>query len=306
VASEKHERDDAMGMRNMSGAARQLVVAAMLCCFASTAWPQTKPAADEAKRWAEQASRLALAEARAYDVRLGGQDGERLKLLEQPVLKWSNTYEASVYGSAFVWTRAGRPEVIGCIFKFYTTKVSFDVELHSLATGPLTAVKDGVVVWQPSAAGTSLKPVADAPPPAKTAAGRLVQMRELARNFSADLTAVIEPKTKHHLRLLPQPLLRYSGDGRELKELRDGALFAFARETDPDVVLMLEARGEEAPRWEYALARMHVGALSAAYGGKEIWSVEEMKHPYGRKTGPYTLFQNVAEPKSAAEPKKVD
>jgi hypothetical protein len=60
---------------------------------------------------------------------------------------------------------------------------------------------------------------------------------------------------------------------------------------------MLEARGAEAPRWEFALARMHVGALSASYRSKPVWSVEELKHPYARKTGPYTLFQKVTEPR---------
>jgi hypothetical protein len=53
--------------------------------------------------------------------------------------------------------------------------------------------------------------LADAPAPAKTARARLTQMREIARSFSADMVTVIEPKTKHHLRLLPQPLLQYVG-----------------------------------------------------------------------------------------------
>jgi hypothetical protein len=216
-------------------------------------------------------------------------------LVEKPVLKWSNTYEGSIYGSALVWTRAGRPEVVACMFKFYTGKVSFDAEFHSLAEGPLTAVKDGHIVWQPAEAGVSIKPVDDAPTPAKTATGRLVQMREIARSFSAEMTTVLEPKTKHGLRLLTQPLMRYGGG--DSKEVLDGALFGFARATDPDVILVLEARGAESPRWEYAVARMHVGALSAAYRDRQVWSVEELKHPYLRKSGPYTLFQYVPEPK---------
>lgn len=284
---------------------------ATVCVLGSASWSQTKSTSDDqAKQWAERASRLALAEARAYDIRIGKQDGPRLELVERPVLKWSNTFEASVYGSAFVWMHRGRPEAIACMFKFYTTKVSFDAEFHSLSESPLTAAKDGEVVWRPSEAGVSLKEVPGAPAPAKTATGRLVQMREIARSFSTDMMTVIEPKTKHDLRLLPQPLVRYGGgDSKELldaglldAELLDGGLFAFTRETDPDLVLMLEARGTDAPRWEYALARMHVGALTASHRGKQVWSVEELKHPYLRKTGPYTLFQNVTEPK-VDEPK---
>jgi hypothetical protein len=238
---------------------------------------------------------LALAEARAYDIHLGNEEeAPRLELSEQPVLKWSNTYDASVYGSAFVWTFKGRPEVIGCIFKFYTTKTDFDAEFHSLAAMPLKALKNGEVVWQPSQAGTVLKPLSGAPAPAKTAAARLTQMREMARNFSADMVTVIEPKTKHGLRSLPQPLLRYGGTSGDVM---DGALFAFARETDPDVILVLEARRAPAPRWEFALARMCVGALSARYRNEEVWSVPELEQPYFRKSEPYTLFQNLPEPK---------
>jgi hypothetical protein len=284
----------------MSQLASLGVLIALLCLVVPSSYGQSKSKSTvedqaQAKQWAERASRLALAEAKAYEFRLGKKDGPRLELVEKPILKWSNSYEAAVFGSAFVWTHAGRPEVVACIFKFYTTKVSFDAEFHSLAEGPLIGIKEGEVLWQPSEAGTSLKPLEDAPAPAKTATARLVQMRDMARNFSGQLTTVIEPRTKHGLRLLPQPLMRYGGG--QSKELVDGALFAFARATDPEVILMLEARGADTPRWEYAVARMHVGALSAAYRNKEIWSVEELKHPYVRKNGPYTLFQYLTEPK---------
>src|SRR5262245_24033463 len=77
---------------------------AMVLVCPSSSWGQEKSSRRnstseeqaQAKQWAEQAARLALAEAQAYDLRVGERDGERLKLSEQPVLKWSNTYEASV------------------------------------------------------------------------------------------------------------------------------------------------------------------------------------------------------------------
>jgi hypothetical protein len=287
---------------NLPSPALRAAVFAALCMLGSamlpsSSWAQGKPTTDEqaqAKEWAERASRLALAEARAYEFHLREKDGPRLELSKQPILKWSNTYNMSVYGSVFVWTRSGRPEVIGSIFKFYSPRLGFQAEFHSLAAEPLTAVKNDEVVWQPSKAGVAFKPLADAPAPAKTATGRLVQMRDIARNFSADVTTVIAPKTKHHLRLLPQPLMRYGGSS---EHLLDGALFAFARETDPDVVLLLEARGGEAPHWESALARMHVGALNAQYRDKVVWSVEELIHPYLRKNESYMHTQKLPEPK---------
>ena len=39
------------------------------------------------------------------------------------------------------------------------SKVSFDAEFHSLCAQPLTGLKKGEVVWQPTEPGTSLKPL---------------------------------------------------------------------------------------------------------------------------------------------------
>src|SRR5262245_10816761 len=191
-------RRASLSLRQFPGLVLAWAAITIGCWLAPGAWGQEKSkpgVADQAqaKEWAERAAQLALAEARAYEFHVGKQDAPRLELVEKPVLKWSNTYEASVYGSAFVWTRSGRPEVIACMFKFYTTKVSFDAEFHSLSSQPLTGLKKGEVVWQPTEPGTSLKPLEGAPAPAKTATGRLTQMREIARNFSADMVTVIEP-----------------------------------------------------------------------------------------------------------------
>jgi hypothetical protein len=245
------------------------------------------------KTWSDYAARLALEEAKAYELRLKGEDSRQLELSERPALKWSNNYEATVHGSVLVWTHDGRPQVIACIYNFFTTKDEFSAEFHSLADGPLTALKRGQVVWQPAEAGIEFKPLAEIAAPAKTAPARLVQLRNIARDFSADVT--IWSGTNHQLRLMTQPLLRYgNGSG----ELLDGAIFAYARATDPDVLLVLEvkaAAGKE-PRWEYALARMHSGKLKVRYRDDEVWSAAALAPPYYQRTGPYTTFQNIPEP----------
>jgi hypothetical protein len=248
---------------------------------------------EQTRQWAAEAARLAAAEVQSYQICIGDLGGPRLALVEQPVLKWSNTYDATVFGSAHIWAHDGRPEAIACIYKYFTTKDEFSAEIHSLAETPLVALKRNEVVWRPAEPGVVFKPVPQANPPAATAVGRLSQMRQIARGFSAELTTVIG-KTRHNLRLLPQPLFRYPANEGEVT---DGAVFAFARATDPDVVLLLEARRDGAnTRWRYALARMHVGALRANYLDQEVWSVEELSHPYIRPNGPYTTFQNLPEP----------
>ena len=94
---------------------------------------------------------------------------------------------------------------------------------------------------------------------------------------------------------MTQPLLRYgTGSGERL----DGAIFAYARLTDPDVLLVLEARASEGGEtlWQYALARMHGGKLRVRYRDEEVWSADALAPPYYQKNGPYTTLQNIPEP----------
>jgi hypothetical protein len=270
---------------------------AIIVCFlpgiVAAQSPDSSVSSEQIRAWAAEAGRLAAAEVHSYEIHVGDVNGPRLELVEQPALKWSNTYEATVFGSVHLWTREGRPAAIASLYKFFTTKDEFSAELHSLAEAPLTALKKEAVVWQPAKPGIEFNPVPEVNAPAASAVGRLSQMRDIARNFSTELTTVID-KTEHTLRLLPRPLLRYAGkDG----EVTDGAVFAYARATDPDVILLLEAHTDgDAKRWEYALARMNVGTLKAKYREREVWSVEELSHPYLRLNEPYTLFQNLPEP----------
>jgi hypothetical protein len=265
---------------------------------APVAAQEVKPAADQNKIWSEQAARLALIEAKSYDIRLGQADGASLKLADKTALRWSNSEDATIHGSVLVWMHAGRPEAIASIFKFFTSKDEFSAELHSLSEGPLVATKAGRAIWQPDAAGVTFAPLTAVAAPAKTAGGRLVQMRGIARDFSGTMTTFDE--TTHPLRLLTQPLLRYAG---EKEHPLDGAIFAFARATDPDVLVLLEARAKagEEPKWHYALARMHCGALAMSYQGREVWTKDQMAHPFARPTGEYTLLQDLPEPNIPAD-----
>ena len=55
----------------------------------------------------------------------------------------------------------------------------------------------------------------------------------------------------------------------------DGAIFGFTQGTDPQGLLLFEARRNgETYRWHYAFARMATGSVAAKYGEKEIFSVD--------------------------------
>ena len=92
------------------------------------------------------------------------------------------------------------------------------------------------------------------PQPAATAAERLRQIRDLAREFRASVDL---ENGGTELRRLSQPLFRYQSKS-------DGAVFAFVLATDPEALLLIDERsGEGGPAWHYAFARMSNHSLAA-------------------------------------------
>jgi len=151
-------------------------------------------------------------------------------------------------GDVFVWTKSGRAEVIGCIGSLPSgqNRLIFH-EFHSLADKPLRSVRLGNGrSWAAKSAGVELKPVPEAGPPAAAEPRRLVQMRQLAREFSARMRSNTEME---RLRLLPQPIFRF--DTEKLRQtdsaVVDGAIFAYVWTlgTDPEILLLLSHKDTE-------------------------------------------------------------
>ncbi|HEX5103103.1 MAG TPA: hypothetical protein VFV87_04800 [Pirellulaceae bacterium] len=213
------------------------------------------------------------AEAAEYVVRLQSRQNEKLALEKEPVLRWSNPARTGEDGATFIWTLDGRPEMIGTVFTYlYNDKINRKHEYHSLATEPLAAEFRGKEVWSPKAAGVKFAPVAGAPLPAGSSRLRLTQIKALARDFSASMKD--EEGESYQLRLLTQPLFRYEPED---KRVLDGALFAFSLGTDPEVLLMIEARPvASGNQWQFALARFHYVDLKGFYKDREVFHAEPL------------------------------
>ena len=151
-----------------------------------------------------------------------------LALEPKPVFSWSNDDDWS--GDVFAWTAGGRPRVLGCILSGpgKDSRPAFH-EFAALSSDPLgPAQMTAKYEWTPAA--VEFRKLDGAP--AATPAGRLPQMRAVAR----DLSAWMEADGKWELRLLTQPLMRYQpADG----DVIDGALFCWVwtKGTDPEVVV---------------------------------------------------------------------
>ncbi len=247
------------------------------------------PAGNDETVRASQFLKLSQAAAAGYEIESAGEPGMKLELQREPVLRWSNPERGEIYGGVYLWTRDGRPEVAAAVFKWYSPFTHMTHEFQSLSLGGVTGGRDGKTVWETSDPGIELKPVPAGPLAGATRPARLRQMRSLAEKFAA--TLVMRDEGAHQLRLLAQPLYRYpEGTG----DWSDGALFAYVQGTDPEVLLMLESRGDAqgAFRWHYGLARMNFEELHVAYEDEPVWTVPRLlsRDAY-RGRGPYVKFQ---------------
>ncbi len=244
---------------------------------------------DEGKSNADAFAETAKQIAAEYSIEAGDQT---LKLRADPVLKWTDPENGEVYGNVFVWTDAGRPAVIASIYKWYRPHTHSTHEFQSLSTKSILAQRDGQKEWRCIQSGVDWKPVPGAASVGQTAVQRLARMRMTARKFSLKMTN--RDQSVDQLRILARPLYRYeiADTDSPASEVLDGALFAYARGTDPEVLLLLEVRQESGqPRLYYALARSNFVPMSATFEGKEVWSVEKLDNKsMHAKTEPYTKF----------------
>lgn len=196
------------------------------------------------------------------------------------VARWRNVVRGQQGEAMMVlWCHNGRPAAVASVYPWQGKMVH---EFDSLSRGAkLFAREKDAVIWSPAAAGVEFKAVPKAPAPAKTAAARLLQMKALAEGFKATLTGwAPDDSDRQELRFRPRPLHRYDAKDPD-PPLLDGALFAYVQDTDPEVVLLLEAVGTaEKAEWQYAFARATSGGLEVKLGDEVVWTAK--KHPANR------------------------
>jgi hypothetical protein len=131
--------------------------------------------------------------------------------------------------------------------------------------------------WNATASALNLKELPDAPKPAPAAGARLTQMRQLVRRFAATETYRNQPID---CRLLAQPIDRYESTANKIV---DGAIFAFANGTNPELGVVFESDGE---RWRYGVVRLTGAEASVTLDGREVAAFKEFGIR-GPKDGPY-------------------
>jgi hypothetical protein len=255
------------------------------------------PKPDGAKDKEELAARMEHMKqaVKGYEIALASDEAKKLELIGTALLRFDDQVTGVVDGAVFVWMFDDRPAATASIW-IRKTGHEFH-EFQSLATAALTASNQGQARWAPDQAGIERKPAPIAQPPAATAAGRLKQMRDFAAAYSA--TVFTSEKDRQELRLLPQPFHRY---GRADGVVADGAIFAYCKGTNPEVLLLVEAvkNGKEL-EWNYAFARMTSRGCEVRRDDKVVWTVPRLQG--GSPTDPYfNVVQRYKGPGAKVDP----
>ncbi len=202
-------------------------------------------------------------------IETGGDKPEPLTRSEHPILRYTNPVTSAFgHGALFLILQGKRPVAAAGMS---SRENGFYWELSSLTQKPLKVTRNGKAVWSPPSSAWKPQAVPDAPIPAESPTARLTQMRAIARQFS-----VTEERRNQWQegRLLTQPLHRWED---EKAGAFDGALFAYAETTDPELLLLLEARKDAADgkaAWVFTLAKMTASPVKVSFKEKEIWTVD--------------------------------
>jgi hypothetical protein len=214
---------------------------------------------------------------------------QRLERLAEPIYRFDDPARQFSDGTVWAWGRSGRPAALLTLAKHRATSGGYEwlSELTSLAPDRISATVPAIGSWQPSAAGVVMRKFPKAPQPSDDATTRVRQMKELVRQIKAyEFFAPDNVPTlrRYELRVLPQPVHRYADAN---SGLTDGGLFMISYGLNPELVLLVEARRENASRsaWSYGVARISIAQVHVDFDGQEIWS-----HPGGYSQGLQDIY----------------
>jgi hypothetical protein len=250
-----------------------MVRAAGLCVLGLLAIAPTIRGEDDP----EAKKRLALMQAHVESFESTSEEPKLrgLKFVAEPLLRYNDPTRMLLDAGVWRLGKEGRPLALLTIELVRRANGTRELmhEFASLSSKFSVKHKSEKVKWDATESGLTLKPVPDSPKPAATAAARLTQMRQLARRFGAKETFaddVVE------CRLIAQPIDRYQS---EADKITDGAIFALANGTNPEIGIILEADAEQ---WRYGTVRMSGAKVSVTLDDKEVVLYE--KFPPGSRT----------------------
>ncbi len=202
-----------------------------------------------------------------------GKKESEVKLVAEPVLRYSDNTRRNNEATLWIWGSAGRPTAIVAIELYPQRPKGPDwlYEIASLSNQRIAveriAAERGAIAWTARKPGLEFASIEGSSPPADKPNRRLVQMKELRSRFAAHEFEGTDGRIE--LRPLSTPLYRYEDAASNIV---DGAIFSFANGTNPEVLLILEAhQTKDSTAWRYSLVQMTGGEAVVQLDGKEVW-----------------------------------
>ena len=233
-----------------------------------------------------------LAEAFAVFESEKGKPKARLPLAPRHVQRFVDKQRYVTDGTLWTLGGSGRPQAVLEVYPlvYQPGQEQWYSAVASLTTRSLIAEKvDGVEGqnWTPGSWAQEFRPVSNAAPPADDAQQRRVAMLQIARRFSAH--QFWQPGvTRFELEVLPEPVLRYQDQAAGIV---DGGLFVVVHETNPEVLLLVEAQVvKNSTRWMYALAPLGSARMHVQLDEEEVWNCPSPANLAGGGTHPYWAF----------------
>lgn len=267
--------------RFRNSGSRLLFVVLTVAYVPGIAWPQDgQPELTPEQR----AAHLARMRTIAQSIKIHERSGDvhvPVDLAIEPVLRYTDHTRKQHDSTIWIWGTKGRPSAIMAL-EYYPNRPDDSqwlFEIVSLSVGRISAEHDKELHWTSRQAGLRFRPLPNSPSPAETATARLTQMKQLQSRFGGSERTATEGRIE--LRPMARPLYRYRDDASRTV---DGAIFAFANGTNPEIACILEARANDtsASSWEYALIQMTGAEVYVELDGQEIWSQGEADPPADR------------------------
>jgi len=271
-----------------------LICSLIIACGVAANAAEDEPQPSEAD--VRSAQRLKIMRRAIEDFQLSSseiEDDSLLKFTDHPLLRYNDQSREAGPGikgvlDATVWRlgATGRPKAILTleIYQVDQGRPLLTYEFVSLSPQKFEMKNARGVRWLPHSTDLEMDVFDNGPPPADTPRGRLAQLRELARRFTA--TEQLNEE-KIPLRMLAQPIDRYSDAAAGID---DGAAFAFVNGTNPEMGLLLECSDKQ---WSYGLFRLTSAQLFAQLDGKPLPIAAK---PTGYSVdAPYTATRHVVD-----------
>ena len=205
-------------------------------------------------------------------IRIKGTEHRPVHLVKTPLLRFNDGERSHIDGSLWVWGR-GRPQVFSEVYlKHRDGDILIYHSLASASTDRVVAESPIGVNWRPEGPGIRLAELPAEVSPANDPTVRLRQMKSLVRRFRA--WSVDDDGRRTELRMLSRPVHRYADSDAGLT---DGAAFAFASGTNPEVIVLIEAMRSDSDvrSWQFGAIRRGNSAQYVSLDGTVVWERPE-------------------------------